>query len=398
MTKPTAGLPPPAVLAPIQTRRLDLDWLRVLAFIALIYFHAAVAFLPDGLPMVLNPEPSPVLQRFVAFLHQFRLALLFLVAGVGVCFAQRHRDRRAFAAERSRRLLVPLVFGIVVLVPPMVWLEKRYLGLTDVSLQTFYGTLLSRGLYPSGNLSWHHFWFIAYLWLYCMLMLPLLSWLRGAGQRPFARILTWFERGGRIYAFAAVLLLFELPLRALFPGFRDLIHDWASFCQWGLCFLAGFAFASHEPLLLRAYHWRRLSLACAIVASAVLQVRFFSLDAGTSPSPWGPVGVDDYLLFCLVRVANLWCWLLALLGYGAGYLQRDSSVLRYLNAAVYPLFCLHLPWLVLLEVYILPLPLGIPLKFALLTTGTAVAVLLSYEALRRVRWLRPCVGLSSRGS
>ena len=141
----------------IRTRRADLDWLRVIAFGLLIYFHAAIAFIPNGIPMIQNPEPSLVLQVLVSFLHQFRLALLFLISGVGVCFALRYRSGAGFMRDRAIRLLVPLAFGMLVLVPPMVFLEKRFIGEFSGSFLDFYPMLFTEGVYPDGHLSWHHY-------------------------------------------------------------------------------------------------------------------------------------------------------------------------------------------------------------------------------------------------
>ncbi len=64
----------------IRTRRYDLDWLRLIAFGILIYFHTAIIFVPDGLPLVQNAESSEWMHRFVAFSSQFRLALLFMIS------------------------------------------------------------------------------------------------------------------------------------------------------------------------------------------------------------------------------------------------------------------------------------------------------------------------------
>lgn len=384
------------MLEEITDRRQDLDWLRVIAFVLLIYFHAAVAFVPDGIPMTVNADSSEVLRRFVGFLHEFRLALLFMIAGVGVCFAERRRSAGAFLRERSRRLLVPLVFGVLVLVPPMVYLEKRFTGADPGSFLSFYRDLFSAGVYPDGNLSWHHFWFVAYLWLFCLFSLPLLRWSRGAGAERFGRWLRGAAVGYRLWGFALVLLLVELPLRPLFPGFRDLIHDWASFAQWWLVFLAGYAFARHAPLLERARVLRWPSLIVAVMASAILQSVFFSPSAGITPFPDGELSVAAYLNFSWVRILNLWCWLLALFGFAAEHLNRGGVLLRRLNDAVYPLFCAHLTWLVLFEYWLLPLPLSITLKYLLLTTGTLLAVWLTYEGVRRIQWLRPLFGLRLR--
>ena len=167
----------------INERRADLDWLRVIAFGLLIYFHAAIAFFPGGIPMIQNADTSIVLRVMAGFLHEFRLALLFLISGVGVAFALRRRNRAQFMRERAVRLLVPFVFGILVIVPPMIFLEKRFIGEFAGSFADFYLAFFVEGVYPNGNLSWHHYWFIAYLAIYCVIGWPVFAYFkRAAGQ------------------------------------------------------------------------------------------------------------------------------------------------------------------------------------------------------------------------
>lgn len=379
----------------IRSRRADLDWLRVIAFGLLIYFHSAVVFLPSGIPMIQNDLASPVLQLGVAFLHQFRLALLFLISGVGVRFALKHRDTRAFLRERSTRLLLPLAFGILVLVPPMVYLEKRFLGEYQHSFLAFYPDFFTSGVYPDGHLSWHHFWFLAYLYLFCMLGLPLFRYLRSArGQVRAAKIGRRLSRGLGLYLPVLVLFVLEALLRAPFPGFRDLIHDWASFSHWFVIFVAGFAFASNEALLDRTQELRHTSLVLAVVCTAILFAQFYSpVHSGFTPLAAGPVNVGGYLWFCLVRVANVWFWLLACLGYAGRYLRFSPRALNYFNDAVYPLFCLHLPIIVGLAYLVVQLDWSIWWKYAAITSATVILTLFCYEGIRRVTWLRPLLGL-----
>ena len=90
----------------ITSRRYDLDWLRILAFGILIYFHTAIIFIHGGLPMIQNVNTSVGLEIFVDISHQFRLALLFFISGIGVAFAKKRRSNRGFILERSRRLLI----------------------------------------------------------------------------------------------------------------------------------------------------------------------------------------------------------------------------------------------------------------------------------------------------
>ncbi len=395
MGYPICGVDNTSDLA-IKERRADLDWLRVIAFWLLIYYHAAIAFMPGGIPMIQNADTSPVLQVMAGFLHEFRLALLFLISGVGVSFALRHRNKALFMRERAVRLLVPLVFGVLVIVPPMIFLEKQFIGAFTGSFAEFYPKFFTEGVYPRGNLSWHHYWFIAYLYLFCLLGWPIFAYFkRAAGRRQLARWSQKLSRGGCLYLALVPLAVVEILLRAWFPGFPDLIHDWANFSHWFLIFTAGFLLASSRPLLDRTQQLRGLSFALAMITTVTLFAQFWLPENGHfSPLVNGETDIATYAWFCVLRVSNVWFWLLACLGFAGRYLQRPSRLLTYLNGAVYPLFCLHLTIIVALGYVIVPLDWSILTKYLAITTGTIVVSLGGYELLwRRNAWLRPLLGL-----
>lgn len=380
----------------IRERRADLDWLRVIAFGLLIYFHSAIAFIPGGIPMIQNSDVSPVLQVMVGFLHEFRLALLFLVSGIGVSFALRHRDKSQFMRDRAVRLLVPLIFGILVIVPPMVYLEKRFIGDFTGSFFDFYPSFFTEGIYPAGNLSWHHYWFLAYLFLYCILGWPVFRYFKGvAGREKLVRWSKKFSRGAWLYLVIGPLAIVEIALRARFPGFPDLVNDWANFSHWFMVLIAGFLLASSRSVLNYTQQLRGWSLALGILATASMFAQFWQPGhGGFLPSADENTSVPAYLWFCVLRVSNVWFWLLACLGYAGRYLQQPSRLLTYLNNAVYPLFCLHLSVIVALEFLIVPLDWPLVVKYLVTSVGTVAITLGSYELLwRRVAWLRPLLGL-----
>lgn len=385
----------------IRERRADLDWLRVIAFGLLIFFHSAIAFVPGGVPMIQNAELSPALEVMVGFLHEFRLALLFLVSGVGVSFSLRHRDRSQFLRDRAVRLLVPMVFGILVIVPPMVYLEKLFVGKFTGSFIEFYPAFFSTGVYPAGNLSWHHYWFVAYLFLYCILGYPIFRYFKGdTGLERLAHWSTRFSRGAWLYLVIGPLAMIEIALRARFPGFPDLINDWANFGHWFVVLIAGFLLASSRSLLDHTQKLRGLSLALAMMATAAMFARFWQPEyGGFRPFADGATDVQTYIWFCVLRVSNVWFWLLACLGYAGRHLQRPSRLLTYLNKAVYPLFCLHLSIIVALGFLIVPLDWPVVAKYLVISTGTVVIALGSYEILlRRISWVRPLLGLNQSDS
>ena len=118
--------------------------------------------------------------------------------------------------------LIPLVVGIMFIVPPMIYAEKLFLGAFTGSFAEFYPRFFTGGVYPTGNLSWHHFWFIVYLYLFCMLGLKVFSRLTANGNKVL-NSLAERGQGYGIYRFIIPLVMVEVSLRAIFPGFRDLI-------------------------------------------------------------------------------------------------------------------------------------------------------------------------------
>ena len=359
-------------------RRYDLDWLRVIAFVVLIYFHAAIFFIPGGLPLIQNAETSVGLQLFVDISSQFRLGLLFMISGAGVAFARNRRTTQQFIVERSQRLLLPLTFGMVCLIPPMVYFEKVFLGEVELSFYEFIGSeYFNQGLYPAGHLSWHHLWFLVYLYLFCLLAIRIYPWLDRQEGRLHEELTNIGRKPYGLFGFILVLLIPELILRPIFPGFRDLISDWASFSHWFLLFLAGYTFARNRFLLGVAEKLRYISSGVAVIALA-LMYWFFG-----SPNFEVPMSddwlIEKFLFWCSTRMTFVWAILLCCFGFAARYLRFGGPWLAYLNEAVYPLFLLHLPILVICGSEIVERPWLLSTKFLLLTTVTVVLCLAIYS-------------------
>ena len=360
----------------ISSRRYDLDWVRIIAFGILIYFHTAIIFIPQGLPLIRNAEYSLVLQYFVNISSQFRLSLLFFISGVGVHFARRRRSTIEFIKERMLRLGLPLIFGILVLVPPMVYTEKLFLNEYSGSYFGFYSQFFTQGVYPKGNLSWHHFWFLAYLLLFCLISIRLFIWLENNEQYHLKKLLNHLSGFG-IFLPLLPLWAVELFIRPAFPGFRDLIHDWASFTHWLIIFVCGYAIANRESLLDFTQSIRWLCFGIASCSTALILFFFNDMDFGVAMSD--PYVVHKYMIYAPLKVTMIWSTILFCLGMAGHYCQRPSATLQYLNEAVYPLFILHLPVTVILGYWVVPYDWGVWPKYLLISNITVLVVLVFYH-------------------
>lgn len=144
-------------------RRYDLDWLRVIVFVLLIFYHVGMFFVaPDWGWHIKNNITYEWIKYPMLFLNQWRLPILFIISGMGTSYALSRRTAWEFAAERTKKLLLPLIFGMLVIVPPQVYVEKISKGSIQGSYFEFWPSQAFIGEYPVGNLSWHHLWRIYY--------------------------------------------------------------------------------------------------------------------------------------------------------------------------------------------------------------------------------------------
>ena len=379
-TPAAARSPTPAHPTP-TTRRYDLDWLRVLAFALLILYHTGLVFVGWKFH-IMSHTTSPALELPMEFLNQWRMPLLFVISGVGVTFALSRRTAGQFAGERAQRLLLPLIFGMCVVVVPQVYYQRLSEGAHYTSLFDFYPHYFN-GAAPKGNFTWNHLWFIAYLLVFSLLSLPLFVQLRKpAAQAALARLGQWLSRPGAVLLFALPLIIIQLTLRPYWPDTRNLVHDWFNFAFYLTLFLYGYLLGPLAGFWQAAERQRYLLLALGLAAFCFYY--------------WG----DDYYYALIggaikrvVQAFNCWCWILVCVGFGRRYLNRNSPLLQRANEAVFPFYILHQTVLIVLGYYVLQWNATNAAKFLITALGTFGFTLLLYLVIQRFSVLRVLFGL-----
>jgi hypothetical protein len=258
--------------------------------------------------------------------------LLFLISGIGTSYVLRRRSAGQYAVERTKRLLVPVVLGILVVVPPQIYLERLWQGAPYGSFLEFWPSVLDLRLYPEGSLSYHHLWFVFYLFLYSLAGLPLFLFLRGERGRAWARRRLEGFTGWKLYLPALPLGTVLAALLVRFPGPRDIVHDWAFFSYYFLFFVFGYLLSLADGLWSAIEGQRRLSLTLGFLTFLGIDyLRWNGMEPAVTTSAPRP-------LFDLAQGFNAWCWVLAILGYGRRHLSFRSSFLDYANEGIYPFY------------------------------------------------------------
>jgi glucans biosynthesis protein C len=361
-----------------NTQRYEfLDWLRVIAIFVLLFFHTGMLFVGWGWHIV-NADTIPSLELPMDLAHRLRMPLLFVVAGAGMWFALQRRTGGGLVKERTLRLLVPALIGMFLIVPPQVFVERISHGQWSGGYLDF---MIQRVFqfrpYPAGDFSWHHLWFIIYLYVYVLLLLPALLWWKRA--KPVIRPGLW------IHALALPLSLNEALLKPLFPETHNLVSDWYTFNHYLLLTAYGFALASVPGTWDWLAKYRRWSLALGLTAVVGLFALFET----------GVVAHDSATDHA---VANLFTWwsLLAFLGYGRQYLSFGNRLLSWARDASYPIYILHQTVIIVIAYWIIREPWQPWIKYWVVLVATLIICVALYEfLLRRSAALRIAFGIKS---
>ncbi len=380
-------------------RRHDIDALRVFAFSLLILYHSAMVYVADWGFHIKSAQTFEWLQYPMIALNRWRMPLLFMISGMALGLAGSEGRRWRFAGSRCLRLLVPLAFGMLVVVPPQTYVQviAQY-GYTG-SFAHFYTLYLTHGLCRAGQClltpTWNHLWYLAYLLPYTLLVLavvPLLRWLRERlGDAEPTRLSTGLLLVLPIFW----LLSVRLWLAPHFEETHALFGDWTVHAESLPLFLLGYLLTTYVWFWDTVQRLRWITLALALFAIGVeLGLRWISHYPPAGPIPDWAMQLPWYLIERIARVTYTWIALLTLFGWGRTLLNRPFHWLPYCTEAVFSWYILHQTLIVVLAYWLIPMRLGAGIEASLVVFGTITGCLVLHEYLiRRMQWLRPLFGL-----
>ncbi|TRW14026.1 acyltransferase family protein [Glacieibacterium frigidum] len=369
-----------------MTRRYDLDWLRIGAFGLLILYHIGMVFVPWEFH-IKTARPMQWVEAPMLLLNAWRLSLLFLISGV----ASRMMLRKggSFGWGRTKRLFIPLVAGMALWIAPQAWVDLR------VNYNYPHGFVYywqhdnwrfddSLGI---DTPTWNQLWFVAYLWVYSMVLalvaLAPAAW-RERAQSAFD---TLFGGWRLIVLPVAVYALTRILLADRFPETHGLVDDWYAHSIYAFAFFFGVGLGGTRtlwPLIARV--WKPCAIA-ALIAWVMVAAVFVPLPEGAELPPLQTAAMR------VVRAVQAWGAIIALLGFAQAFLNHDHPWRTTLNEGVFPAYIAHQTVILVVMYWLLPLGLSALTEFAILVAATVVGSVLFYLIGREIPGLRPLIGL-----
>lgn len=370
-------------------RRPDIDLLRILLCGTIILVHALAIFSSEPHYHLKSATSSAAATLLFDFLRAAAISSWFVVAGWSAVTSLRARSPGRFVKERVTRLLVPLAFGIVIFGSIIKYIELNdgrdmgfhglreaewMQGILQIDPPIHYFNFFPYNLTRLPLMSWSHLWFLAYLFLISIALLPLL--VRLARRVPRAEMPSAFWVYLPILPMAALLTVFH----GYWPYFPNLIADWTNFSYFALCFVLGAGGAAWPGFeaRIRTEAPRLLTLMLMGFVGLVLFGESTPGRACIALVAWGGVGA----------------------GFGFMYRLKPARTrtIAYLSEATLPVYIVHHVPLLLIGIVLLPLAIPVWLKILTIWLATMAGSLAAYHCLIRpwapARWIMGMAAIS----
>lgn len=375
-----------------STRLYYIDWLRILAFGLLFVFHSWRPFDHFGWH-VKNAEQSGFFDVLTIFIHGWRMDLIFLVSGVGTWFALQSKSS-SFFADRIKRLIVPFIFGVMLIIPPQKYIEA-------ISFHGFQGSFFNflaewPGIAFSFNfgksiLLWFghlgaHIYYLPYLFVMTIPVVYLYKTFRNKIQ-GFDRIKNIFQHQWGVFLLVVPIWITRFALKPLFPAYTD----WADFFAYMWLFIYGFLLIKEAKFIdvLKDRKWLFLNIGFVL---SVVSVFIFISEQGKPAGQSSAYGLEP-LITSLVTALIEFSWVMFFTALAATKLNFSHKYLQLANQAVLPVYILHQTVIVVFGYFIVSISINIWVKFFMLTALAIPFSLVLFRVIRKNAVLRFVFGM-----
>lgn len=370
-------------------RKHFLDWLRVLAFAYLVFYHTGMMFVEWPFHIE-SGHDSQFLKSIMLLTSTWRLDLLFLVSGVAVSVMLAKMPIGQFCWQRVVKLFIPLLFASIVVIAPQPYFEALQKGLIEPgywqfwSEQYFHFTWLEDMITPWPTYT--HMWYVLYLFCFTLILIPLYFFINSElGIKLLDSLEAWLVKGLRLLWAPYIIYLGVF----LYFGHNDVSHnifdDWYALFIFAYILIIGVLFVRMPKVWIKFETMRSCSFSLALTLYVIALIKYYL------ETPLDIINWD------LLEVLLKWSWIATMVGFAKRYLNFTNNTLRYFGSIVYPLYILHQTVTIVIGYYIIDWGFNALMEYLIISFGTFVICLILIEGIiKKSNVLRFFFGLKSK--
>lgn len=324
---------------------------------------------------------------FVAFMSLWMMPLFFLVAGAASFLALKSRSSGQYALERTLRLFIPFIFGMLIIVVPQAYFQALYQGENLSGFNIFQIYWLYLQTLPDFNT--FHLWFLLDLFLFSIISIPLFFSYGSDRKSLMARVAGFFNNAW-VFIIMLVLLMTIINVFLYPEGYWGYRNGGWNIVIYFIFFISGYVIFANPRIMDTVKKYRLAFLGTGIIMSVII----FTLLIDELADPLRYYGSASFAIASLLHVMSSWSWIFAILGFGYQLLNRTDRFLTYANEAVLPFYILHQTVIIVIGYYVVQWNTGVGFKYLFITITSFMGIMLIYELLvRRINILRFLFGM-----
>lgn len=351
-------------------RKYFLDNIRWISILLLFPYHTCMIYNNWGENFYVKSSGVSILSAFIQGTSPWFMPLLFVIAGISSNYALKKRTPKEFINERRAKLLNPLLYGILFLVPIQTFFaEKFHNGYTG---NYFYQYILfftkSTDLSGyTGGFTPAHLWFIFYLFIISLLAIP---------------IVTKYDKSIIKTNVSNSSIITLIPL-FIFPLAMSSILDIGgkSVGEFFILFLFGYVILSEDSIQEKLENNRFILFISFIILTTLNLLIIYLWKAN--------IGIFHDILIRIIA----WIGILGIIGMGKHYLNFSNNTTKYFSKASFPIYIFHQSYVILVGYYSLKIFSSTFTQVIFIILGSFILTMITYEVFRRVSLLRNMFGI-----
>jgi len=372
-----------------HSRHYFIDWLRVIAFATLIFYHIGMLYSQNWGFHFKSNYTSEHVEYFMLLFSPWRMLLIWFISGVALRFmldkVSGYKLRALFVLKRSIFILLPLLVGLWLVVPFQLYAEMHQQGVIDITYWQFYLAFLDTSHsmfadYQSGvwpHVDVNHLWYLRSLWQF---MLIVFIYSLVAKLSIFSSLLNTVKVNLSFPILTGLLVIAILLINNYLKG--DAVRE-----------VSGFIFLFTGYLLAKStYFWKSLNRYLWLLCTS-----FTLLYVCIALAYQNELDLPNYVWTAIYNIQRV-VGVLTMLTLAQRFLNFKAAYLNTLNSWVFPFYVLHQSVLIILCFMLQPFSFGPVVELFLITVGTWGACAAITLVLMRIDIIRPLLGLKIKNN
>ncbi len=367
-----------------HNRKYYVDNIRWACILFLIPFHVAMAWNCWGEGNYIWFAKNKIFSSIITFVSPWYMSLLFVLAGMSTFYSLQKRSYRQYIKERFMKLLLPLIAGLLTVVPLMTYYADKfhsgYEGNFFEHYQVYFTKFTELTGYDGG---WTpaHLWFLLYLFIISLIGIGIVYFQKRRLPK-FSRdhFLSLKKELSKKQEIAFLYALGLLPI-----AFSPVINiAGKSIGSYLVFFLLGFYIFSKDDMIACVVKNRWINLGFLIIADVLDVYMFIWADNANS------------IVNLIAMYFTCWFGILTVLGFSRLHFNQHNKVTRYLTSRSFVFYIFHYIWVILLQFYISDYTSKTVLLFLIPVVGAYIMTFLTIEIVVRMPILNVLFGIKKK--